>query len=370
VGDQTGEEEPQLAGTFFLGAPLPVLDALYVMAELNGEIQLVVLDPGSGRLRWSQQLAHVDDLTIDRNAMRRLAGASPSFADGVMVCPTSAGAVVAVDVSTRSLLWGYQYRQSRGNVRTSVFPSPYPIAPNQPGRRWADATATISGGRVLVTPVESEELHCLDLLSGEEKWTLPRGDTHLFVGCVDEQTALLVGKDRVQGIRLRDGTPAWDAKMLPSGAMPSGRGFLSDHFYYLPTSAAELVRIDVRSGELSKPMQTRGILGNLVCHKDVVISHGVNLLTSFHQLDPLRGQVAERLKAVPDDAWALARQAELHLYECCARRIASSHGTRRGPSWSTRYWLCCATTSLPTRTRRPKSSNCSNVPTSTKSFCA
>ena len=43
------------------------------------------------------------------DSRRRLAGASPSLAEGILVCPTSAGAVVAVDLATRTLRWGYQY---------------------------------------------------------------------------------------------------------------------------------------------------------------------------------------------------------------------------------------------------------------------
>jgi outer membrane protein assembly factor BamB len=312
VGGQTGEET-QLADAFFLGPPLAVLQTLYVLAELTGEIQLVALDPDTGRLLWAQQLAHVEK-SIDRNILRRLAGASPSFADGIMVCPTSAGAVVAVDVATRSLLWGYQYKHSSTSLRPTIFPTQYSGSPSQPGARWADATVTISGGRVLITPVESAELHCLDLLTGERKWTMPRGD-FLFVGCVDKQTVLLVGKDKVQGFRLQDGQPAWDARPLPSASMPSGRGFLSGSAYYLPTTAAELVGIDVSTGQLSKPLRTQGVLGNLVCYENAVISQGVDRVASFYQVDPLRREVARRLEANPDDIWALSRQAEILLYD-------------------------------------------------------
>ncbi len=70
----------------------------------RGEIRLVVLDSATGRLQWSQQLAHVDQGTILFDSLRRMSGGSPSFAEGVLVCPTSAGAIVAVDLANRSLL--------------------------------------------------------------------------------------------------------------------------------------------------------------------------------------------------------------------------------------------------------------------------
>ncbi|MBT5598650.1 MAG: PQQ-binding-like beta-propeller repeat protein, partial [Planctomycetaceae bacterium] len=109
VGGTSGEDEPALAGAFFLGPPLPLYNELYAIAELDGEIRLCVLDAASGSLIWQQQLAHVDSSVISLDKKRRLAGATPSFADGVLVCPTSAGAIVAVDISARTLLWGYTY---------------------------------------------------------------------------------------------------------------------------------------------------------------------------------------------------------------------------------------------------------------------
>ena len=64
VGGEHGEDEPKLAGAFFLGPPLPLAGKLYVLAEFNGEIRLVVLDAQNGRLEWQQQLAHADAQTI------------------------------------------------------------------------------------------------------------------------------------------------------------------------------------------------------------------------------------------------------------------------------------------------------------------
>jgi hypothetical protein len=61
--------------------------------------------------------------TILNSPQRRLAGATPSFADGVLVCPTSTGVVVAVDLATRALLWGYQYEpQTLGSSPTTGSP--------------------------------------------------------------------------------------------------------------------------------------------------------------------------------------------------------------------------------------------------------
>ena len=61
------------------------------------------------------------------------------------------------------------------------------------GQRWTDATATVSEGRVVVTPVESDHLHCLDLVSGQVAWApLERGDL-LYTACAHDGRAIIVG---------------------------------------------------------------------------------------------------------------------------------------------------------------------------------
>ena len=156
------------AETFFLGPPLPLTGQLYVLAEAKGEIRLLALDAGSGDLLWSQQLAVVErHILADRR--RRLAGASPSYSDGILVCPTSAGAVVAVELATRSLLWGFRYKRPRANHR--YLPMGMMRVPGhgswQPAQGWCDATVCIAEGRVLVSPVEWDALHCLSLIGGD-----------------------------------------------------------------------------------------------------------------------------------------------------------------------------------------------------------
>ena len=96
LGGPKGEFELRLAATTFLGPPLPLGDRLYVLTDSGGEIRLLALDPSSGDVDWSQQLV-VAEWNVLQDPIRRLSGASPSYADGVLVCPTSAGAVVAVD---------------------------------------------------------------------------------------------------------------------------------------------------------------------------------------------------------------------------------------------------------------------------------
>ncbi len=286
------------------------MDQLYALAEVNGEIRLVVLDSETGHLEWSQLLAHVDARDISNDPGRRSAGASPSFSDGVLVCPTSSGAVVAVDVSTRSLLWGYQYALAGTPTRVSM--SGYRYTPKEIGDRWADGTVTIAEGRVLLTPVESDKLYCLDLLTGELLWEQAREDM-LYPACVVDGNAIMVARDYVKAISIQDGSAVWKCEF--ADGVPSGRGMLSGNTYYLPTSANHLLKIDVKSGKIVEDLETDLTLGNLIAYKDQVISLNVDWLAAYYQMEPLRTQVAQRLAANPDDGWALARKAELLLHD-------------------------------------------------------
>ncbi|MFP6753514.1 MAG: PQQ-binding-like beta-propeller repeat protein, partial [Pirellulaceae bacterium] len=315
VCGESGEDESRLAGAFFLGAPLPLYGQLYCLAEFNGEIRLVVLDARTGQLQWSQQLAHVESRTILVDRLRRLSGASPSFSDGILICPTAAGAVVAVDISSHSLLWGYQYPLNNTSRRSAIRrPIPIGGAPTN-NQGWIDGTVTISADTVLLTPVEGSQLLCLDLLTGIPRWEPhPRG-TGLFVACIHNQSAVLVNQDSLTAVSLSDGDPAWAKPLGLDGERPSGRGFYSHGHYYLPTTGSRLLKIDAGSGELLESIRTEHPLGNLVCYKDQVLSQTPGALQSFFQLDLLRKDVKEKLSKNPDDPWALARKCELLLQD-------------------------------------------------------
>ncbi len=210
VGGPGGEDEPKLAEAFFLGPPLPLQGRLYALAEMKGqEIRLVALSAKTGKLDWSQQLCRVEQ-NISQEPERRSGGASPSFADGVLVCPTSAGAVVAVDLTSRSLLWGYQYprgQQQVGINRVNAMRMPvFTGIERRIGDRWVDSMVTIADGRVLLTPVESDQIFCLNLIDGEVKWKMDRG-SNLYVACVDAGHVILVGRGQLTAYSLTELDP-------------------------------------------------------------------------------------------------------------------------------------------------------------------
>jgi outer membrane protein assembly factor BamB len=316
IGGPAGSHAQRLADTFFLGPPLPLQSQLYVLAEIKGEIRLLALDAATGDVSWSQQLASAEpDITQD--PLRRWAGASPSYADGILVCPTSAGAVVGVELATRSLLWGYSFSDEGNNGRRNAGMFAGVMMNREPSAtHWLDDSISISEGRVLATPLDSEWLYCLSLLNGELLWKYHRKDD-LYVACADHGKVVLVGRRGVRAVRLSDGKPSWEDREvpLPAGSSPSGRGFLSGNRYFLPLSSAEVVGIDLAAGKIVQTSKSRKgtIPGNLVCFKGNIISQGLEGVDAYYQLDAVSADVHRRLETNPKDAEALSLQGEILL---------------------------------------------------------
>jgi len=315
VGGADGGAEPQLAGAFFLGPPQCWQGRLYLLVELKGALSLIALDRVTGRLAWSQDLALVE-LPIAADLPRLVGGATPSIApEEIIVCPTSGGAVVAIDLTSQSLLWAYRYaRKIPGQTAIQPADDEMESVPrlDQFGR-WLDATAAIRDDNVIVTPTESHEIHCLDLKSGEPKWTRPRGEG-MFVACLTADLAVVVGRRHVQALRLDDGTVAWN-RAFPDSAFPAGRGVFTGDRYYLPLTSATVLEIDLTTGRVAAQHKSTRELsaGNLIWHKGLFVSQGPAALEAFDQRDWLVEDVRQRLQKDPRDSEALIRRGELEL---------------------------------------------------------
>jgi outer membrane protein assembly factor BamB len=329
-----GQEDPMgmMPDTFFLGPPLPLRGQLYVMAEVKEEMRLLAFNATSGSFLWSQPLANVES-NITQDAIRRLAGVSPSYSDGVLICPTGAGCVVAVDVATHSLLWGYIYtrpgeqptagRRFRGQVggnaaMLNAFYSSNGVMP-----RWLDGTAMIVGGRVLLTPAEADALYCLNLADGKPMWPAKPREDHCYIACVHKGLVVLVGRTEIDAIKLEDGSKAWGGRTvtLPSGASVCGHGCYAGDHYFVPLSNGDVMSVDLESGKVvstspgSRQWTGRrsAVPGNLICYRGFLISQGMDGLECYYQVDAARDEVARRLTANPDDIEGLTLRGEMLL---------------------------------------------------------
>jgi len=321
------------ADVWYLGAPLVIGDQLFVLVEERGEVRLDVLDASSGRVVWTQPLAELDEeQQADRpeTIARRRSGLSPAFSEGVLICPTGAGTVIAVDLATRTLLWAYTYSIAAGDddagrqvvrgplggmVRGRVMVNGIPVGGQSatPGG-WRDACPIVADGRVLLTPAESETLHCVDLRSGAVRWSAPRGDALYVAGVVDGR-AVVVGRHAVDSLSMEDGTRAWGSARAFGPAAVSGRGILTHDRLFLPLDTPEVIEVDLASGAIVGRSPARGgaVPGNLLAYRGEVISQGIDSLDVFHQVAPLETRIETAANAQPPDPWALMWRGQLEL---------------------------------------------------------
>ncbi|HLA85841.1 MAG TPA: PQQ-binding-like beta-propeller repeat protein [Thermoguttaceae bacterium] len=334
VGGSREEFGLPLAGAFFLGEPLPVRDRLYQLAEIEGEIQLYALEASSGEVLWSQRIALVDRNVL-QNPVRRSTALSPSHGDDVMVCPTAAGAIVGLKPAQRSLSWGYRYARTPASRYAQAYRSEDGSAASQ----WTDARLVVVGDRVLATPPDSDEIHCLSLADGRLIWKRPR-QGGLYLAGVCDGKVVVVGANRVWAVSLADGKPAWDGRSIrmPDAAAVSGQGFQTGSLYYLPLNSAEVLAIDLDAGEVRRRLASPSgtVPGNLVCCGNGILSQGIRGMAAFYQMDPLGQRIDRRLAENPDDAEALRQKALVLLdsskraeaVECLRRSYALSPGAR------------------------------------------
>lgn len=315
----------QLSGAFFLGAPLAVDETLYVLAEIRSAVYLVVLDAETGACRWRQSLVNLER-GVHLNAERARAAPEPSFAEGILVCPTSTGAVVAVDLLTRSLAWAHLYPPDEEGLRNQsrMFHPRGQPAPPPVGGHWSDGPAIIADGRVIVTPRDGSDLLCLDLTTGELLWQRPRRNA-LFVGCVEKGVVMVVEPTEAVALRLSDGKPSWDSVpdsitasrpgKFADDAVPSGHGMLSEGQYYLPMSNGAVAAIELATGEVrwaTEQAEDR-MLGNLICHRGAIISQSALSVDKFDQRLLLLERTNAALAKNARDPAALRDRGEIAL---------------------------------------------------------
>ena len=326
---------PTRATAWTLGAPLPVSDRLFVLVEELGEVRLDVLDAQTGSTVWTQPLAELDEeARVDNhdNQLRRVAGLSPALAEGVLVCPTGAGAVVAVDLATRTLLWAYNYQVSppgdmvvmRNGVRVPqvgrIINGRVVIRNGQAGGtegRWLDGCPVLAGGRVIVTPVESDDMHCIDLRSGGSNWVRSRGDGLYVAGVVGDRL-FIVGRRGIEAIDIKTAERLWSTPLDGDGAAISGRAVLVADRLFVPLDTPEVVEIELATGRIvgRSPGRGGGVPGNLVAYRGEILSQGVDSLDVFHQTAPLESRIETAGINGPirgDDPWLLMWRGQLRL---------------------------------------------------------
>lgn len=373
-----------LGGQLFLGPPLPVADAVFVMSESlpTQELNLVKLEAATGRVIWIQKLGLVERNIFESAQNYRFNPVCvPACSNNVIVCPTEARYVVAVDAASGELLWIYDYSDQLANLRSWSRS----LSPEQ-GFRGLPDPPHIQGDSVLLLPRGSRYIHCLDLRTGERVWRARRKD--LYVAAVTETVVATVGEGGMRGLSLRTGEELWTARLgLPSGrgvrtqlkAQPAAAPAASEDAYLVPLKRGGVAAVHLETGRVLTTTIVPSILdsrfarhanaddpaprpirefdmqkfglgneyassesrpGNLLLHGGLAISVGPQHLTAFAQVDALLTRL--RTDAGRDDDADLLELAQVELAAgelSAAETRLSQIIAARGESTERARWL-------------------------------
>jgi outer membrane protein assembly factor BamB len=299
IGGEGGIRVAGMRDAVFLGPPMPFGEDLLLIAASRDELrllQLQVRNPSSARpdirLVWSQQISRV---TAERglSGTGRLSGLSPAFMGGVLVCPTGYGDLVALDPASRTLLWRFAPDQSPGRF----------------GRGWNDATPRIVDGLVLWSPLNSSEIYCVDLQSGQKKWSTAFSNGAWTA--VTDRFVVCVGGDQVMAYLTSTGKPAWREPVRIE--QPTGRGLVHGETISIPIAGRTVRTLDLATGNQLAETLSPVPLGNLVAVGDRIVSQSATTIVSFDGFNTIQKQIAESLQKQPDNADTLLTQAIMYL---------------------------------------------------------
>jgi outer membrane protein assembly factor BamB len=334
IWERGTSDKDDLAGTYFLGPPLPLGGKLYALNEKAQELRLLCLEATRGDTVWSQTLATARDRIL-LDIGRRINAAHLAYADGILVCPTNAGAVLGVDLLTHSLIWAYPYREGpppmaqlemgggRRVIRGGMMVPAQPM--NLSPETWQGCTPIIHEGKIVLAAPDGGSLRCLTLREGAEVWRANR-ENDLYVGGVfttqKGSIAFVVGKGRCRALDLATGKQLW---YLETG-LPSGHGVAGDNKYYLPIKSdpqdtetprrPAIVVIDLDQGKDEAHTMARSkdaVFGNLLFYEGDVISQTVTEISAFPQMDVKLALIDKSLAKDPKNPVGLIERGELRL---------------------------------------------------------
>lgn len=285
--DRPAASPALLAGHFFIGPPLPLGDRLYVVSEYRQQLYLSCHRADTGALSWMQAISSVPQ-PLANDHLRWALVCTPSYAEGVLVCPTQAGVLTAVDPLNGRLLWAASHDEHEQQHRQHMSAWPYG-ARRRCGHPGYTNLPVVHSGRVVYLPAHGEFIQCLDLQSGKALWRARREDLDLssaseYVASVDRGVVTIVGRRQCRGLDLQTGALRYRVRLK---SCPSGTGARLCGAYIVPLDDGTVVCFDTLTGRprgLSRS-STRTLLGNLLVADDVVLSMGRAELTAWPQAD-------------------------------------------------------------------------------------
>ncbi len=328
LGGNRAEADASYRDCFFLGCPLVLDDALYVIAQRETEVLLLAIEPKQGSLIWSLTLGNVL-LPVAEDLQRSRVACPIVWEDGLLLASTGAGAVVAVDPILRTLKWGYRY-PARTITANDLLQGQNPSELRQMKESWwdswrepflgtirpvrttpgANATSSLRTPNVLVfESPESDQLHAVGLPDGELLWRIPRNNGLFLAGFIHDRVLVVEG-DFVRAHDLSNGHQLW---RTGTGEL-SGPGTLTGSILVLPLLSGGTMLLNTWNGEvISTSTTSESPLGVLVEADGGWVAYSRQSLMRLPRLGQVRDDIEEELRKQPDNESLRVRAAFLDL---------------------------------------------------------
>ncbi|MFN0051861.1 MAG: PQQ-binding-like beta-propeller repeat protein [Planctomycetales bacterium] len=333
-GRPANDEEPTappraLAGHFFLGPPLVLGDRLFAVSEFQQQLHVSRMRGMDGGLEWSQPICSVPQ-PFGTDHHRSSLICTPSYGGGVLVCPTQAGLLAAVDPVTGRLLWAAPHDDGESQLRQQMSAWPYSTR-----RRYSHpgyiSLPVIHGGRVIYLPAHSEYLHCFELATGRLCWRVPREDLEWatasdYIAAVGDGLILVVGRRRCRAMELETGAIRYSQRLAST---PAGRGVRLGIAYHIPLDDGRIVSLEMATGRVIGETRGQGVprLGNLLAAEGLILSMGRNELSAWPQAT---AELARIEGAVAKGAATAEQRLDLAELELALGRAADARSRLQG----------------------------------------
>ncbi|MEO2032995.1 MAG: PQQ-binding-like beta-propeller repeat protein [Planctomycetaceae bacterium] len=291
---KSGRTDP-LAASCFLGAPLLLEDRILILVEDSHGIHLLDLRLRSesaapdAEMQFEvvdRQLLSVPLYELPVHPLRRYCGTSPSFSDGLLICTGCDEQVLGLAADDLSIEWVYRYR---ANVRPKEIGGGNPVFGNatsdddsrrRDGQlRPHDSLIRIMGSHVLLMPRDSDQIICVDLHTGREHWSRPRGDLR-YVAALNESVIVLAGTTRLVAAKIKDGSIVWQQEFTE--AEISAQPAATQRLIYLPTRQGHILIVNIADGRrLLDQRLSDSAIGNLLSVSGQLIAQSATSVDSW-----------------------------------------------------------------------------------------
>src|SRR5262249_32762880 len=157
---------------YFFGPPTADGPELFAVGALGHDVRLFCLDAATGLPHWNQLIAQYDGPALAEDIARQMWACPPTLTRGLVICPTNAGWLTAVDRLRRRIAWAHRYSTAYSSDR---YEPRYSIL--ELNSRFPTSAPILAGGHVLFTPPElpdetvqtEAQLICLDVVTGRRE---------------------------------------------------------------------------------------------------------------------------------------------------------------------------------------------------------